>query len=918
MPYGEDESQGSCIAEPGLKLCSPICCSPKCCYAYRKHTGERPFRCHCGKAFSRLDNLRQHAQTVHADMPERNESMMQELVALHTSLAASAAQMQHAHAQVIGKASASPSTTPPAPSGKKGKAAKGAAASKQQASPRPRPERQNSSQSQHVPDVAAAHQQHFQQPQPVHLEHYPQLSPHMSSGPSSHMQTMQRPQLLPPQQVQAAPQQIQTGAYNYATPYSNYSGFETNSLAYAFSPSSETHSIHGSSDYAMPSTSQVSMAPSYSAAPEGFYYDHLGQHSFAQSTGMPTSAPLTSPPVSSTSTFQPGVMSNFHPAAYGQFGRTSSTSEGQLSQGQLHGSQDFQNDEPPPKRMRVKEEETNGFNEQSSSLYAAGVFQRDDGPTRTQFSDNSFGYAHSLDQIPHSNTGYGTMPSPARTSSYQSTLSAHLQMRMPSAAKPIQPQRPPSPAPPGSSHGPPPGSSHGPPPGSSHGPPATPTDRPVLPPLTSIVPGSSGGAGASRPGTAQSAGPSAASASGPPSSLGVGPRFSTEGSGGQALPTLPSIEEHLLDSSSALSDERRPYTSPASGLADGPLTQHLKPSLSSSLRTPKRGSALDPPSGVLPVLNRPVTSAASSLSRRLPSRSGLSSITASRPMAEPTRPFSSSGAGMPAPPPGLAHRLNTDGSELRTSPPTTSPFMFQPPPLPRETSNSSTSTSTSAGPGPGLLPPFARPVSARSASGGLPGERFARFSLKTATNRRSTSNGAELDNEDARARPFTSGDVVPSPRFGSGSSAGAGASGGGQASASDVQQRLEEQAEQEERAALASHSRRVSIASLCDMSPDSRPATSGGLGLGGSAGLGAFSFRPRTEADGSGSGFGSGSSAVGGGVAGAGSGSGGSGGAGETFYAGLEDAGPNRQSRSRRNSLSAPPDLKLPPLGAHQ
>ena len=31
----------------------------------RKHTGERPFQCHCSRKFSRLDNLRQHAQTVH-------------------------------------------------------------------------------------------------------------------------------------------------------------------------------------------------------------------------------------------------------------------------------------------------------------------------------------------------------------------------------------------------------------------------------------------------------------------------------------------------------------------------------------------------------------------------------------------------------------------------------------------------------------------------------------------------------------------------------------------------------------------------------------------------------------------------------------------------------------------------------------
>ncbi|CDK27219.1 unnamed protein product [Kuraishia capsulata CBS 1993] len=32
----------------------------------RKHTGERPFHCqHCHRSFSRLDNLRQHKQTVH-------------------------------------------------------------------------------------------------------------------------------------------------------------------------------------------------------------------------------------------------------------------------------------------------------------------------------------------------------------------------------------------------------------------------------------------------------------------------------------------------------------------------------------------------------------------------------------------------------------------------------------------------------------------------------------------------------------------------------------------------------------------------------------------------------------------------------------------------------------------------------------
>lgn len=40
----------------------------------RKHTGERPFECvHCSRKFSRLDNLRQHKQTVHAHEHMNND-----------------------------------------------------------------------------------------------------------------------------------------------------------------------------------------------------------------------------------------------------------------------------------------------------------------------------------------------------------------------------------------------------------------------------------------------------------------------------------------------------------------------------------------------------------------------------------------------------------------------------------------------------------------------------------------------------------------------------------------------------------------------------------------------------------------------------------------------------------------------------
>ncbi|TIC15866.1 hypothetical protein E3Q15_01352 [Wallemia mellicola] len=69
----------------------------------RKHTGERPFKCHCGKAFSRLDNLRQHAGTaqVHADQPELNETLLKGMSTLHSQLAANASQKQIADAQVV-------------------------------------------------------------------------------------------------------------------------------------------------------------------------------------------------------------------------------------------------------------------------------------------------------------------------------------------------------------------------------------------------------------------------------------------------------------------------------------------------------------------------------------------------------------------------------------------------------------------------------------------------------------------------------------------------------------------------------------------------------------------------------------------------------------------------------------------------
>lgn len=66
-----------------------------------KHTGERPFPCHCGKAFSRLDNLRQHAATVHADQTHLNEAMLSSLASVHAALSQRANREQRRRGEIV-------------------------------------------------------------------------------------------------------------------------------------------------------------------------------------------------------------------------------------------------------------------------------------------------------------------------------------------------------------------------------------------------------------------------------------------------------------------------------------------------------------------------------------------------------------------------------------------------------------------------------------------------------------------------------------------------------------------------------------------------------------------------------------------------------------------------------------------------
>lgn len=60
----------------------------------RKHTGERPFQCKCGRAFSRLDNLRQHVYTVHAGEPQSYQTIRHNLSTDMTRVRAGGAQVR--------------------------------------------------------------------------------------------------------------------------------------------------------------------------------------------------------------------------------------------------------------------------------------------------------------------------------------------------------------------------------------------------------------------------------------------------------------------------------------------------------------------------------------------------------------------------------------------------------------------------------------------------------------------------------------------------------------------------------------------------------------------------------------------------------------------------------------------------------
>ncbi|PWZ01303.1 hypothetical protein BCV70DRAFT_205092 [Testicularia cyperi] len=757
----------------------------------RKHTGERPFRCHCGKAFSRLDNLRQHAQTVHADMPERNEMMMQELSSLHASLAQSAAQAQHAHAQVLGKSSSPGALI--ASHNQTGRRAKGttkvAATSRATRGSGPHspiaatvPSQNGSAAPGHqhaavaygaLPTVltgpadsvantapGGSDQGYMAPPgQPVEWRsHTPATSYHHL--PSSQASAMGPAVGFPPDGAARNPEAL-GGAYSSTGVFSNSSvggprsahgaqhayplGVEAQSGNHgpypvdaeasqmmpvggpeadpsrSMHPATQTHGhrLDLSGSYMSPAGSAEGIQPVYQP------YD---QASDAYGQSRPFVAGEAYPP----NAWHEPASSADEPHGQGHY--ESHFAGGEISSSGLLASE----------ASNYGPSFTNPFWRRPSVDVSAAA--QDDG-----FPPFSASYAHA------------ERPEGPPRSSYESTLSAHLHMRTPVLAKRGRANSPPP------SRGsirlsldagttpilPPPGSSHGRPPGSSHGMrPITPHDRPVLPPLTSLTPGPS------RPGTG------AVGASRPGSVAG----FSAAAAAAAAQPTrLPSIDQQLMATSVELDREEearmdgaaRPYTSPAGG-HDGPedggrgkTKPFLPPSSLRSSARPSLGNGnegrLSTPSSLFDKANatsidrnldrRPLTSAAPLGGRLRSSLQGsgtaLPSLSVTLATLDERRESQSSfgrrgslhdgglqrsrGGGVHGEKPASAHghrdpsnpvRLNTEGSELRTSPTSNaSPFMFQPPPLPREIGTGTTARKAGERPGSVPGPEWRRPGS---------------------------------------------------------------------------------------------------------------------------------------------------------------------------------------------------------------
>ncbi|SNX85631.1 uncharacterized protein MEPE_04340 [Melanopsichium pennsylvanicum] len=674
----------------------------------RKHTGERPFRCHCGKAFSRLDNLRQHAQTVHADTPERNEIMMQELSSLHASLAQSAAQAQHAHAQVLGKSSspgaliASHNHT-----GRRGKGG-GKTSAAARAARNTGNDRSGSPSvpSHHPAQAADTSNQSMYTPNSA----YPAYDSNNSAVPApvtAAFHALDHP----------APTAVWTGQ---GAQY-GHQGIEqapaSASVPYSQTPGSGGQPLHVPPHVVQQHTPYFESEAGLSSLREAGAVDYGAAHAQYYSEVE----------FATDSRSIPDGHGERYMASYDAYGRAHPEHVERRASGQFSvagGPPQTWRSSGPPLEAALAGSQYSGHGPEPADSNAHGPAFSDPfwrNPNAGMLPPNEDAFPTQY----HGGFSDGESREPEQRSHFESTLSAHLHMRTPTLARRRRAHSPPP------SRGsvrasfdagsaallPPPGSAHGRPPGSAPGSrPLTSHNRPVLPPLSSITPGTS------RPGTVAVMG-------------GSRP-------GSMATQRLPSIDQQLMATSAELDraegakggSNDRPCTSPA-GANAADVAQGSKPFLPpSSLRAARPSFSQRGESRLhtaTDLANRPNTTSAGWNSERRPLTSGGSLVDKSRGLVQGSvddlPPLSSTLALLDErrdsrlsearrgsayePSVSLAgerprlgsyygiresesaqNRLQTDSSDLRTSPSNNnnaSPFMFQPPPLPRESSSSS-------------------------------------------------------------------------------------------------------------------------------------------------------------------------------------------------------------------------------------
>lgn len=432
-----------------------------------------------------------------------------------------------------------------------------------------------------------------------------------------------------------------------------------------------------------------------------------------------------------------------------------------------------------------------------------------------EFSENYYPPQNSHYATPGSGSGSGASPSGSfaagsqqpSSSSFQSTLSAHLQMRTPTMSRKSLPLKD-SPPPPSSILA------------NSPDLPLPGHDRPILPPLASISrPGTAGG-GVSTSASSFSLLAAAGNEDRRPSiglgSLGLGSigrgsidgarvsfdAGSSQGAGGQVL---PSIGAHLSASDGEAGD-RRPFSSPAvkpNGPGLAPISLEVADSSGSSLPESLRSSSISGVSGSGARLRGNMADSSSSgvgtgvaklgesggsrpntTGGSKPGSSVLASMaaTVNERLSRPTSSsrltaISNFEEGMKAP---QISAVRTEGNQtdVKVSPPSSSsPFMFQPPPLPG-LNGVSWNTASPFGNGSAARPPSSSKLNGggfltrRRGSEDLgrlgtaeDGKPRPGSSSAAGTPRDDDMNGNDL----LRSRPLTSGDSSIPSKFGNSS-----------------------------------------------------------------------------------------------------------------------------------------------------